>query len=835
MLDQHSLNLLAQLITVPIAQADWRLPVSPGWVQLADPVLESNSGLQSANQDNSIHPRGLRSAWDKLVRQNQPRGFKKELSEGLLHRVWGKGDQAIDLGAFYYHFANDFLRLGRNRFNLVADKFPLQIEMSRLEALQLWHLVSLRLGPDLLPALLAAKQPPAIRRPLVAAGLVLDKVALRPLIALLDEGEPRGTGIVDCHVHAGSALRAEFVWSQYVHSVEVEPFYQPSQDKPSNAGFLFEQRPWFLLAAIVRRILGLLVLDRWRPFWRDILACLHYIENEGFDSDSFWDTRHEVEWIERTRYFMGVYIAADIQPLDEARLLVESRVNIDRLLASNRPEALPLDGLWWLYVRIRAGFHQHFIEDPALEGLGYFTEIYQHSKSLGEFRHRVQSDARELSRHLNPFGRMRHIELRVAPDLAQLHQYFKLADAISRQVQANGGHGPSVSLIVHSVKWAPIGKDIDLDRAMLLLRDELRNLQDYLQIHRPLGLSKYLVGFDVAGFEMARPNWFYLPAFVEMRDWWRREIGLPEQASGDLGYTYHAGEDFLHLIQGLRHIGEVITFFPWEEGDRIGHGLALGLDAQEWQNRTPLLRMPLDAILFDLIWEWDLYVHQSVEVSADFRRRLEIKIIELGGRLLQRIGLSGDELSTVSEWHSFYQTLYCPDLLLRLRDYPVAWQGVDRYRIEPCRSLYGKGTVLRAVQSYLKLFERNQFAAEETYPFREDADGFVLEQERIKRIQDHLIRKMAYRHIAVEACPISNLVISGIPTLVDHPLLKLRHRLPVLVNTDNPLTFGTDLPLEFRMVYESELATHKDAEAAWRVVREMIENGNRFGFSRSDF
>lgn len=55
------------------------------------------------------------------------------------------------------------------------------------------------------------------------------------------------------------------------------------------------------------------------------------------------------------------------------------------------------------------------------------------------------------------------------------------------------------------------------------------------------------------------------------------EIPLPY-----MRITYHAGEDFLDISDGLRAMDEAIKFLEMKEGDRFGHALALGVDIEEW-------------------------------------------------------------------------------------------------------------------------------------------------------------------------------------------------------------------------------------------------------------
>ena len=49
-----------------------------------------------------------------------------------------------------------------------------------------------------------------------------------------------------------------------------------------------------------------------------------------------------------------------------------------------------------------------------------------------------------------------------------------------------------------------------------------------------------------------------------------------------LSLTYHIGEDYLDIIDGLRAIDECVHFLDMDCGSRIGHALALGTDVEEF-------------------------------------------------------------------------------------------------------------------------------------------------------------------------------------------------------------------------------------------------------------
>lgn len=67
--------------------------------------------------------------------------------------------------------------------------------------------------------------------------------------------------------------------------------------------------------------------------------------------------------------------------------------------------------------------------------------------------------------------------------------------------------------------------------------------------------------------------------------------------------TYHAGEDFLDVIDGMRAIDEAIYFLNLRCGDRLGHALALGIDIDEWyENKAERILISKQAYMDNLVW-----------------------------------------------------------------------------------------------------------------------------------------------------------------------------------------------------------------------------------------
>lgn len=67
--------------------------------------------------------------------------------------------------------------------------------------------------------------------------------------------------------------------------------------------------------------------------------------------------------------------------------------------------------------------------------------------------------------------------------------------------------------------------------------------------------------------------------------------------------TYHVGEDFLDIIDGLRAIDEAIHFLNLQCGDRLGHALALGVNIDEWyEGKANRLLINKMGYLDNLVW-----------------------------------------------------------------------------------------------------------------------------------------------------------------------------------------------------------------------------------------
>ena len=77
-----------------------------------------------------------------------------------------------------------------------------------------------------------------------------------------------------------------------------------------------------------------------------------------------------------------------------------------------------------------------------------------------------------------------------------------------------------------------------------------------------------------------------------------KEVTVPQ-----LQMTYHVGEDFQSLVDGLRAIEEAIMFFNLNCGSRLGHALALGEDPDEYyEGKKNCILITQQDYLDNLVW-----------------------------------------------------------------------------------------------------------------------------------------------------------------------------------------------------------------------------------------
>ena len=332
----------------------------------------------------------------------------------------------------------------------------------------------------------------------------------------------------------------------------------------------------------------------------------------------------------------------------------------------------------------------------------------------------------------------------------------------------------------------------------------------------PLSLE-LIRGVDVCTDELGVPFWVLAPLLRTVRQSGDQasktllvSLGLDVPS---LHMTVHAGEDFVHLLSGLRLVDEAVHLFELREGDRIGHGLSLGVDPQEWAKRAGRVAIAREVRLVDLAWEWFWYRRSGTPIPRRRRSVIEHEIARLSRLIFGRM-VDHHELIQLMEDVNHSQRLSevgfpngpVPMGVWSVRRHPAPLDieySDDRQRQEMGGEEYARRTELLIAYLTDPAVFRNGRVIElvETA-----GEGEVLAE-----IQSAIRENLAGRGITVEVNPSSNLLIGDLGDLARHPLWRLQSpagnsdtpAVSVCLGSDDPVTFGTNIRQEYQLVHDA--------------------------------
>lgn len=386
-----------------------------------------------------------------------------------------------------------------------------------------------------------------------------------------------------------------------------------------------------------------------------------------------------------------------------------------------------------------------------------------------------------------------------------------------------------LSLVGHFIKRAP---DAARDggrgaRDSKLRSDVERRARVLKRLVAENGTVRALVrGVDAAANELHAGPETFAPAYRLARR------GGIERA------TYHAGEDFRHLLSGMRAVEEALTFLDLGSGDRIGHATAIGIDPALWTERTGER-----ALLHHIDYLDDLvFAHRHLASKTAFAGevvRLETQIA------VQSMALYGEEFSPAllsQEWR------------LRSMD-PMLLHFVERSAFAAEQPLTGEalakearhlsltaidaiaeaefGYIARTIEKdggALHLFKRRHGLESDRCRAWVEVEADLLPDLAYVTLQDSVLAEVNHRAVALETLPTSNLRISYYRQFDEHHLFRwlglrgppLANRPTVVIGSDDPGIFATNLKNEFTAI-AAVLRTKfgMTADDASRVLAEL--------------
>lgn len=335
-------------------------------------------------------------------------------------------------------------------------------------------------------------------------------------------------------------------------------------------------------------------------------------------------------------------------------------------------------------------------------------------------------------------------------------------------------------------------------------------------------LADKIVGIDAANSEiLCRPEVF-AQAFRFLR---AHHIEHPEiHPVNELGITYHVGEDFIDVVDGLRAVDELLHFMNYRRGDRIGHALVLGVDVAEYYSKRKYsLCMTRQILLDNVAW-----LCRKLNVYGGYKSFAK-KLVPIFNQQFDIIYKDTDfKRPSISTYYNSWllrgdnPEMYQPDGSINC-NHLGDWNesalnpGLDIVRKSKtcCRLFY--------LYHYCESVKRrgNQIINLQDVIDDQQAEQFI---NAIAFIQQVMLLRIKNMGIAIESNPTSNFKIGEIDRYDQHPIQKFYPcqknvgRTSTSINTDDKGIFATSIEREYALIYAAFL--RKVKHERWKPQRE---------------
>lgn len=466
-----------------------------------------------------------------------------------------------------------------------------------------------------------------------------------------------------------------------------------------------------------------------------------------------------------------------------------------------------LDTLFYAYLIIKNQFRRAMIQVNNLIGFENF-QYFDLKKTLFLDDKKYQNAMVNMSVHL-PFCcsniNIKYIERRIKPadSIGGIYEDFNYISKYANITDANISYG----YIMHFIKEPDNEKYYENNKAnSIICRNEELRHKIGLQASCIKGVLTHNKDSKIIGVDAANSEFYCRPEVFSTVYRRLRSCGI--------GITYHVGEDFYDIVDGLRAIEEAMIFLNLQDGDRIGHGTALGLDVKTYYERIHYTAvMPKQVLLDNVAWLKYRIKEYNICCDVDLLQMLTNMYDKLFGDIFGNREGDNNIFTYINSWRlrgdepDLYKDVYKSSFEgIKTRDVYQLCNNKDvalaREKIEACKLYFKyhynvnvkyeghKSTECKIEKKYIHSFVR------------------VL-----SKIQEKMQLEVAEKGIHIECNPTSNLRIGNIEKYSEHPIVKfhgkelMRYKwlcckpnISVSINTDDAGIFATSLEKEYTLM-----------------------------------
>lgn len=549
---------------------------------------------------------------------------------------------------------------------------------------------------------------------------------------------------------------------------------------------------------------------------------------------------------EEVDYAIPDKFPVNIKDVDSRKILIGERKLLYQCFNYvNKGEATQLfQTLFYIYLVIKAQFRKAMLQIDDTIGFENF-QYYDGKKVLfvedNPIYNKALADIAIRLAVQNTY--VKYIEYRITPKptAAELTKSIKYLDKPIKKIEDTVDFG----FVVHFIKRCKVQDKFNdsvfngLTCRNSAVRSKI-NSESYSVRQLITNGNQMILGIDAANSEfISRPEVFGT-IFRRLRHTFRNPdmAYLKNLPPFKLGFTFHAGEDFYDIIDGLRAMEEAQIFLNLRNGDRIGHGTALGINVLHYYDEKHFtVVMPKQVMLDDLAWLIYKMEQYNVQDKTGFKAVAETLYYQLCKDIYD---CKIDRITYINSWllRGDEPSLYTID-----GHEPKRENLIDIYQINKDN----KVTQARKDQDARILYYRYHYDYTVKHKGSKSVEWKIDSRHRasfvsiIEDIQRQMQEEIAYRHIAIECNPTSNLRIGNIPRYDQHPIVRFNNeglelkngeiksaaQISVSINTDDAGIFATSLEKEFTLMalaLEKETDSNGEPKYQQRSVYRWLEN-----------
>lgn len=362
-------------------------------------------------------------------------------------------------------------------------------------------------------------------------------------------------------------------------------------------------------------------------------------------------------------------------------------------------------------------------------------------------------------------------------------------------------------------------------------------------------IAKRVLGIDACAQELyCRPEVF-APAFRMLSG--HVVHNVCGEDVGQLRITYHVGEDWYDIVDGLRAIDETITFLGMRNGDRLGHATVLGINIQDWyEKKNNNIWVSRQNYLDNVVW---LY-HKLIEFDIRDSEALKGFLLSEYDRYFRE--LYGDTIQedifscSIDTYYFSWKLRGDHPQLYAAGKFEMPYFYRTAYMVNECLE---DGTSFRQDKEAVRLMHYYHYSATirnkgKTPICKMVSDIYIKGVQKVQKAMQSYVSQCG---ISIETNPSSNYKISTIDRYEKHPILdfynigltwndtKIKEcpQLHASINTDDKGIFETSLENEFALISCAvenmkddcgEKLYHKQMVYDW--LDRIRQNGNQQSF-----